>query len=880
MRLTRRMGPDYRACARGRLLRLFVWSSCLVAVLTLRPFAAAQDARPGFGGDHPRITTSAPIFFDAVETVRFTPSGSVSDLGLRTASAGSCVLQSTYTDADFSPPGNFSIVLGVAETEIFAASYTIAPEFFPIEIRTVEMVFAQTGVEDTVTELELWIMKGTPDQSQIVHIEQNIFLDFTTTLADAINVMIDLSANPVLVENNDTDTFSVGFRIVEHNNQTENPCNFNPPANSNAFPTVDVSGVQNEADNWLFSLNCGPLGCPAFWNSFEFQGLCQPAGDWVLRATWTPQTCDFLRGACCLGDGNCTVNEFDFICTGQGGRFLGDQVECPKFCDGACCFSDGACSVLTSDDCEELDGTYVADGTPCEPDDPCPDPIGACCVVIDDIFCFEITEIQCGGAGGTWNGAATECIDADQNGIDDICETPVGACCLPSGTCDNEVTEEDCLSQIGGYAGDDSLCANVTCVGACCLGTSCLGDTEATGCPFDWYGPQTSCDDDPNPCLVDPANGACCPADGLPCQEVQETSCSSPGDTWFGPGSTCTEGQCDLPPDPVGACCVVDGEPCECQEGLTSLECEDLQGEWGGSNSLCDDCEPCEACCDPCIQTCTNELPSVCVTAGDQPQGPGTTCANTACDAPAGACCFSEPDGCENRTESQCNLLGGIWQGCEVFCADAGVDCTVTGACCLPNETCEELQFDACEINQGGDYQGDGNPCVPGLCEQIECTFDSECDDSNGCNGVETCVANVCQNGPPPAEGTLCNDGNVCTENDQCTAGNCVGTAVDCSGSDDQCNTASCDPGGAEGNCNILTPKPNGTPCNDSDVCTENDQCTAGSCGGTGVNCSGAGDQCNIASCDSSGAEGNCDILTPVKDGTACNDGAPCTEND
>ena len=74
MRLTRRMGPDYRACARGRLLRLFVWSSCLVAVLTFRPLAAAQDARPGFGEDHPRITTSAPIFFHAVETVQFTPS--------------------------------------------------------------------------------------------------------------------------------------------------------------------------------------------------------------------------------------------------------------------------------------------------------------------------------------------------------------------------------------------------------------------------------------------------------------------------------------------------------------------------------------------------------------------------------------------------------------------------------------------------------------------------------------------------------------------------------------------------------------------------------------------------------------------------------------
>ena len=85
------MGPDYRARARGRLLRWFVWSSCLAAVLTLRPFVAAEDARPGFGEDDPRIKTSAPIFFDRVDTVRVTPLGSVSDVGVRTASAGSSV---------------------------------------------------------------------------------------------------------------------------------------------------------------------------------------------------------------------------------------------------------------------------------------------------------------------------------------------------------------------------------------------------------------------------------------------------------------------------------------------------------------------------------------------------------------------------------------------------------------------------------------------------------------------------------------------------------------------------------------------------------------------------------------------------------------------
>ena len=58
----------------------------------------------------------------------------------------------------------------------------------------------------------------------------------------------------------------------------------------------------------------------------------------------------------------------------------------------------------------------------------------------------------------------------------------------------------------------------------------------------------------------------------------------------------------------------------------------------------------------------------------------------------------------------------------------------------------------------------------------------------------------------------LCIDGVACTDSDQITAGSCGGTAVDCSGAGDQCNTASCDPVGAEGNCNTLTAVVDGAP--------------------------------------------------------------------
>jgi hypothetical protein len=122
-----------------------------------------------------------------------------------------------------------------------------------------------------------------------------------------------------------------------------------------------------------------------------------------------------------------------------------------------------------------------------------------------------------------------------------------------------------------------------------------------------------------------------------------------------------------------------------------------------------------------------------------------------------------------------------------------------------------------------------------------------------------------------------CDDGNACTINDTCVGVICQGTAVDCSGFGDQCNAASCNPAGAEGNCDLLNPVANGTTCDDSNACNINEICIAGACaGGTAPNCSGAGDDCNAASCDAGGADGNCDIIAPVTNGTDCDDSDAC----
>ena len=80
-----------------------------------------------------------------------------------------------------------------------------------------------------------------------------------------------------------------------------------------------------------------------------------------------------------------------------------------------------------------------------------------------------------------------------------------------------------------------------------------------------------------------------------------------------------------------------------------------------------------------------------------------------------------------------------------------------------------------------------------------------------------------------------CDDGDPCTINDGCTGPNsCAGTPVDCSGMGDQCNVAGCNPGGIEGNCDTLTPVANGTTCDDIDPCNVGETCQSGICAGGG----------------------------------------------
>ena len=226
--------------------------------------------------------------------------------------------------------------------------------------------------------------------------------------------------------------------------------------------------------------------------------------------------------------------------------------------------------------------------------------------------------------------------------------------------------------------------------------------------------------------------------------------------------------------------------------------------------------------------------------------------ANSALDA---------PDGGSEVLDADVDTPDG---GSEVL--DADVDAPDGGS-----EVLDAAQ-DASDAVEGGDV---APVCPPGKCNDGNlCTSDAcaattgacshaptdglACDiDGSGCTQGDACKAGACAAGPlkvcpavkdlclkaiclsesatqatcgtePDKAGGTCDDASACTTGDLCDGkGACTGKAVDCSGT--ACQTATCDP--SDGSCSKKK-KPEGSPCDDGDVCTVVDSCSNGACKG------------------------------------------------
>ena len=152
-----------------------------------------------------------------------------------------------------------------------------------------------------------------------------------------------------------------------------------------------------------------------------------------------------------------------------------------------------------------------------------------------------------------------------------------------------------------------------------------------------------------------------------------------------------------------------------------------------------------------------------------------------------------------------------------------------------------------------------------------------DCSNLNG-----PCVVGVCNPSSGQCEaqnksaGTACNDGNRCTVNDRCNgSGGCVSDPVECSGLNNQCTTGVCN--ASSGACEPQY-KDTSTACDDGNLCSVNDHCdSAGNCAGTAKDCSSLNTQCTTGVCNAS--NGACEPMY-FDTNTFCDDSDLCTTDD
>lgn len=113
------------------------------------------------------------------------------------------------------------------------------------------------------------------------------------------------------------------------------------------------------------------------------------------------------------------------------------------------------------------------------------------------------------------------------------------------------------------------------------------------------------------------------------------------------------------------------------------------------------------------------------------------------------------------------------------------------------------------------------------------------------CAASGTCASasGICASSP---DGTACDDGDACTQADVCAGSECLGSSPVVCVAQDACHVAGvCSP--SSGYC--TNPEaPDGTPCDDSDLCTTMDACLSGSCTGTTSSCDDS-DPCTVDTC-------------------------------
>jgi len=341
----------------------------------------------------------------------------------------------------------------------------------------------------------------------------------------------------------------------------------------------------------------------------------------------------------------------------------------------------------------------------------------------------------------------------------------------------------------------------------------------------------------------------------LPCVDLCANVTCAPS-TECRMAETCVRGVCHVGQmAPNGTTCS-DGNDITIADQCTNGVCH--------GTDLCQDvvCLP-QVCADvECIQGLCNVT---------QWHPPGTSCS----------------DGDSATVNDQCDGTGGCSgvDPCSLVACDPAPVCQVQNC---TSGVCYDPAF-----MQDGTACDDGNPrTTRDHCASGRCVGTDPCIERNitcaplPCFSAGTCFLGQCVNRLTAGENSSCSDGDINTLYDRCTAdGRCVGV--------DLCDEVQCAAGTqcrqagqcSAGRCLAPVALPDHTPCNDSDLNTDNDQCDDGVCRGVDLcappfaNCSTISlgqcyepPQCSHGVCSNTGE--------PLLRGTLCNDRSNATHVD
>jgi Dictyostelium (slime mold) repeat len=624
----------------------------------------------------------------------------------------------------------------------------------------------------------------------------------------------------------------------------------------------------------------------------------------------------------------------------------GDPCTTDDRCVGVCV--DGIC---LGDECAGTAG--CSDGDACT-DDSCDPGVGC---VHARIACDDqnvCTSDDCDPQSGCTH-AAISCEDGDAC-TTDTCDATLG-CRHEAVTCDDgdRCTADSCnpetgcvYTDISNSCDDHDACTTDSCdpgTGCTTVPTSC-DDQDA--CTTDTCDPQSGCThapvscDDQDACTADSCDAI------LGCRHAP-IACDD--------GNRCTADSCN---SQVGCVYTDISASCEDHDACTSERCDPQEGCLYQAVG-CDDHDACtdDVCVSPtgCIHpphncddhdACTIDScnPSTGCTYVPVSCDDHNVCTNDVCN-PGTGCLPPDPainkkcdDGDPCTVFDACDAGGGC-HGTPMQCPDdacsthkvcvdgecqggTGIDCSDGNPCTV--DSCD-LSKDGCQHIPTAALCEDGDPCTAKSCDKDDGCVKSpltgpSCDDGDACTVGDTCQAGKCV----PGQRTKCAD-TPCFRERVCLAGTCVGGApVQC---DDRlnCTLDSCDPNRGcvftpnddlcvdAGPCfaGVCDPRTGcrqepltGPSCDDGNGCTENDHCTAGSCGGRPVSCPADAFDCTTDKCldgacrhvptDTLCDAGDCElgvcrptdagadkhgcVAVPVAEGEACtDDGFACTDD-